>query len=194
MKGKRLRRNTIVPPPSPAQPSPAQSQTPARPRSSCRPLNKAHSPHPFVRPFRPFESPFVLRNIWPILYSAIVRVRRSSRVPTAAAAGWPLMAFPRSLPPFLRFRFPAALAAAVGIFNKGCFFLPSFLPPSLRPSVPRCFPSGQSVQQRQPAFPGNDLLLFSCRPRDDRGRRRLRLLGVLRNRTRRDLCRVAARR
>ena len=90
MKGKRLRRNTIVLPCCPDSLS----------------LNKAHSPHPFVRPFRPFEregEPF-LRNIWPILCSAAI-------VPSPSEwrlrPAWRRLAFDGPpLPSLLRFRFP----------------------------------------------------------------------------------------
>ena len=107
MKGKRLRRNTIVLPCCPDSLS----------------LNKAHSPHPFVRPFRPFEregEPFLRKY-------GLFCARRPSSLPLQSGGcgqhggGWPLMALP-FLPSF-DFVFPAA---ALGILNKGCF-LPSIL-------------------------------------------------------------------
>ena len=69
VKGKRLRRNTIVPP--------ALSAAAFVPLNKAQPTLRIRSPsfHSFRPPFR--ESPS-LRNIWPVLYSATV-VQRTAQ-------------------------------------------------------------------------------------------------------------------
>ena len=113
MKGKRLWRNTIVPP---------DSFPLIKPTLRIR---------PFVRS-APFREPF-LRNIWPILYSALVPpppVLQSGDCGQHGAC-WPLMAFPPSLS-------PSFLPSISFPFRRPQNFgqrlpLPSFRPPSHRP-------------------------------------------------------------
>ena len=120
------------------------------------PLNKAHSPHPSVRSFRPLSRAFSAE------YMAyfVLGPRPSSARPSEwrLRPAWSLLAFdglpslPLSILPSFDF---VSLPSPSEFWTKAAA---SFIPSSLAPSpLLAVSPSGQSAQQRQPAFLGNDL-------------------------------------